>query len=501
MPNTNSKHLLKSAGLFAGTLVVAGLATMGTQRLIRMDPFGGVSRSNRDAERLAFSLENVTITHYRGAKLITRANVDRIDVLKDQQNYYLKGVHNGLYRGEEGQVKFDGATAEWNTARRRLEVTSGAHVVNADFDLKVPKFQFDSFRSRLTVPGETTGKLGGGDIEAVGFAYNTKTKQWHTGKTSWTGPVSLLQDEPKAKRDLWQVTGDDGTGNGSTVRYKNGVAKNDDQIVTAQDVLQDRKAKTITVTGKVFYYSPKANMTCDKAVIYTEEKRVVLTGNVNMIIKPKGVDEKPKVEEIPPFRPMVPDAVSDARPAAPPPGENEDPIRQKDTMRKYPASVLAGKIEYFYKKGTRHAIITESPQAYQTLPSDRWRRVWTHDAFYDAEAETLKMNSTPGKKDTRMRNSIGDDALVNWMLVSTKEDDDNWSAAGIEGKFYNDEENENGGTKPPPAFERALKMPKLPMPTGTVGGGFWGLSGPIAGNKFTPRKTSPKAPITKKPHK
>jgi hypothetical protein len=479
-----------------------GLLTFESMRLAKIDPFAALRTQTGEEEKLAFSMTNVKVTHYRGSKLITRADVDRFTVMKDRQKMHLEGVHNGIYRGEEGEIKFDGKTADWNAGRKRLEVTSGAHVVNADFDLKVPKFTFDAFRSRLDVPGEVTGHISDGEIKAVGFAYNTKTHNWRTGKSDWIGYFALLpQDDPAAKREKWHVMGGlSDTVNGIETTL-DGYAESDDSIVKADKIERNLKTKVITATGKVFYYSGKANMTCDKAVIYTDEKRAVLTGNVNMIVKPKDGDSKPKVEEIPPFRPMVPDAVAEKRPAAPPEGSDTDPVRDKQTIRKYPMSLLADKIEYWYKKGVRHGIATGSPQAYQNLPQNGWRRVWTHVALYDAEAETLEMKSDDGKR-TRMRNSIGDDATATWVKLSTKEDDDEMHAKDMKGDFYNDDQNQDTGpTKPPPAFEKALIAPSLPQgsnPPTKVKTGHGGLQGPIGGAIVMAPRRSPQKHLPKK---
>ncbi len=502
MRASKNNAIIRNTTLFA--LVVAGVGAMtyGTLRFVKLDPFGKLGKASPESERLSFSLVHAQITHYRGEKLITRAMVDRIDVLKNQQNFQLIGIHDGVYRGEEGEVKFSGATAEWNSPRRRLDVTSGAHVMNADFDLKMPRFSFDAFKSRLDVPGEVDGTLKEGEIHAVGFAYNTKSKNWDVGKSTWKGPLALFdQENPQAKREVWDIRGDHTTHKNGIETTSNGYATNGETIVTAEKIARDPKTKVITATGNVFYFSTKANMTCNKAVIYTDEKRAVLTENVNMIVKPKNAQEKVKVEEIPPFRPMVPDAITETRPAAPPPGGEEDPVRSSDSARKYPASVLADKVEYWYKKGIRHAIVTGSPQAYQALPQGKWRRVWTHDAFYDAEAETLKMNSSAGAKNTRMRNSIGDDLVANWVLLSTKDENEDWEADGIVGKVYNDDQNQdNGPSKPPPGFERALIAPKMHRPTTELIPGGSGLSGPISG-KSRSELVKPKIKPSKQHHK
>jgi hypothetical protein len=158
--------------------------------------------------------------------------------------------------------------------------------------------------------------------------------------------------------------------------------------------------------------------------------------------------------EIPPFKPQVPDDIAKDRPPAPP-GKSDDEkklddeVRSGKTTRKYPILVLADKVEYWYAKGSRHAVITGSPQARQELAGGRWRYGWTHEAFYDGEKETLRMVSTEGKKDTRVKSSLGDDFVADTATVSTQEDNDEMSADGIVGDFYQegDEIPSTGGDK------------------------------------------------------
>lgn len=481
--------LKKTVGLVALTATV-GLVTYGTLHLVRVDAFANFAPTGTKADRLAFELTNVRITHYNGAKLVTMAMVDHVSVQKNRQNMFLEGIHDGVYRGEQGEFHFSGKTAEWNAVRKRLDVTTGAHVQSADFDLQVPHFEFDSIKSRLTVPGEIKGRISDGDIQAVDFAYNTKTHDWQVGKSHWVGMLALAQDgEKKPEREKWDIKGAHTTATKGIETTTDGTADNGETIVTAHTIKRNIKTKVIVATGNVFYYSTKANMTCDVATIYTEEKRVVLTGNVNMIVKPKNNDTKAKVEEIPPFRPMVPDAVAEARPAAPPPGEDEDPARSRKTLRKYPISVLADKIEYWYEKGKRHGIATGAPQAYQALPEDRWRRLWGTEADYDGEAETMLIKSTPDKIDVRIRMSTGDNYVADWFKMSTKDEenaDDEYEANKLTGTYYNDNKNENNGpSKPPPGFDRANRIPKLPSGQPLKRTGSGGLQGPIGGQLLT----------------
>jgi lipopolysaccharide export system protein LptA len=214
-------------------------------------------------------------------------------------------------------------------------------------------------------------------------------------------------------------------------------------IIKANQVERNVKTDVVVATGNVSYFSKKVNLLCDKVTIYRKEKRAVLEGNVSMLIKP---EDQEKLEEVAlaPLRPIVPEEIANSRPA--PPTEKsdqekqlDDEVRSNQNRRKYPVQVLAAKIEYWYGEGSRRADITGAPQARQELPAGRWRQVWAYKAHYDGEKETLRLDSSPGHKETRIMTSLGDDIHANWFEVSTKEEDDAWSAEALDGIFVPDD--------------------------------------------------------------
>ncbi|HVL40330.1 MAG TPA: hypothetical protein VM328_13150, partial [Fimbriimonadaceae bacterium] len=218
--------------------------------------------------------------------------------------------------------------------------------------------------------------------------------------------------------------------------------------------------------GPVKYYSAKANIVCNRATIYRRERRAMLTGAVDMLLKPED-QQKLEVVEIPPFKPVVPEDIAKNRPPAPVGQDRslDQEVRDTSTVRRYPVAVTANQIEYWYGRGQRRAIITGQPQARQELPGGRWRYAWAHRATYDGEKEILRMISSDGKKDTRVKTSVGDDIVATWFEMSTKEGEDQWSASGLEGDVYPDDDDiPPRTTNPPPAS----------------------LSGPIGGNRRRP---------------
>jgi hypothetical protein len=224
----------------------------------------------------------------------------------------------------------------------------------------------------------------------------------------------------------------------------------------------------------VQYFSAKADIVSDDCVIYRKEKRAVLTGHVLMYVKPKkDEDEKPKVEPLPPFQPQTPEEAIGKPPEKVTDEEKQkaNEIRDNKSVRDFPAIVVSEKTEYWYAKGARRAVITGSPQARQELSNSRWRLIWTNVGYYDGERETLKMVSSKSKHDTRMKNSLGDDVTAEWMLVSTKEDDDSMKGHDFAGSLVN-LENEDVPTDKPktPTSAPAKSTPPVGSPGTTPSG-------------------------------
>lgn len=460
--------------LFGGIALAGIYGVQSVVQIVRVDPFARMRAGQNDqAQKIGVQLTNVSMIHYRGSKLMSRAQVERIDVMQDRQTFLLHTIRNGRYYGEEGEVQFQAATGKWNAQSKSLEVTSGARVSAKEFDLKASGLTFNDFRNQLEVRGQVQGRLYEGQVKSDGFRFNTKSRVWSVGPFQWEGPLALAQEgQPApAQREQWRLTGESSTGDERKVVWLKGTATNGETIVKADRVEQDRETRVITAIGRVSYFSAKANMTCQKAVIYTRERRAVLTGGVDMLIKPQDAQAKVEVVEIPPFRPVVPDEVSKARPQAPNLAmsrEESDELRSGESARRYPIAVTAEKVEYWYRRGERRAVITGNPQAFQELPNGRWRRVWTNQGLYDGEKETLRLVSSQGKKDTRIKNSLGDDLVATWVQISTREGDDSWNAFAPEGVVFPDDED-------------------LPPAGGGTGGGTGGgggtppLQGPIGG--------------------
>lgn len=409
-------------------------------------------------------MEDVDYRSYRKGELVAQADLDRVDVRRDRQYFDIIGVNNGLVMSKEGKISFDAPSATYDQIAQTLRFGAGVKVKGDDFDLFAPKLSLNQHAENLQAPGPVTGTLKGGSVTAMNLKYAMDRREFGAGPIRWQGvPPKEIQDTPiTQEKKPWNIEGNVKT-NQKTLIWTNGRATDGEIIVKSPRIEQDRKTDVLTCTGPVYYFSKKVNLVADKAVIYRKEKRAVLTGNVRMLVKPKSAVDLTE-QEIPPFRPDVPAAIAQNRPAAPQSAEEQqqkdldDALRSSKSVRDYPSMVRATEIDYVYAEGRRKGIITGAPEAYQEFDDGkRWRRILAFRGIYDGEAETLRLESTPQKVDVRMNNSIGDDLMGDWFIVSTKEDDEEWEGEKVKGWVMGDE-------------DEIPKDKKTPPPTGSGGG-------------------------------
>lgn len=482
--STNPSFLKRTMTVlaFAGT----GIASIFyIQAFAQIDPLLKMRRGAViSPDQMGISLGNVHLVQYRGDKKVAEATVDKVFIPSDRSQFQLSQVHDATYFAENGKkVQFSAPKAVWNATGRIMTANEGVRMWNTDMDLRTAVFRINERQQTLYMPGRIVGNFYKGKLLANNLSYNISDKYAKFGPVSWDGNLALnLQDDGTAVRKQWKIesAGGDYTDKKGIQTFTKGTATDFDIIVKADLIVLEKSTDIVTATGNVRYYSPKANVSCEKAVIYRKEKRAVLTGAVDMLVKPKEKQTKAVVEEIPPFKPVVPKEIAEERPAAPPTqasGQSnplDDDLQNAKTLRSYPTAITAARIEYWYARGSRRAVISGGPQARQDLPEGRWRHMWAHEAFYDGEKEFLTLKSRPGKADARAQTSIGDDVIAESVVVSTKEDEDDLEAKGVKATVYGKSDEDGGvGPKPPDPIK-----PK-------TGGG--GLQGPI-NNKKPPRR-------------
>ena len=453
-----------------GSVLVTGYARW----VGKNDPFARYRAQGLSAEatQVGIRLQDVEVHHWSEGKLVLSCDVDRVDVRRDRQNLEFFDVHEGVYRTPKAAFHFAGPKANYNATTQQFQVTRGVRLWNKDLDLKSDSVLYRLKVGKLASEGGVTGRFFGGQLAARGLTYYPETEVFETGPVLWEGkPKAAMQEVGGNQNSAWKIKGDGWKQLGDIQTVTNGEATDGEIIVKSPLLERNVKTDVITATGPVKYYGKKVNLICDRAVVYRKEKRSVLTGNVSMLIKPES-EEKLEVVELQPFRPVVPEEIAASRPPAPPVRTEEqkkqdEELRNRNTARKYPVMVNAERIEYWYKRGERRAVVSGSPQARQDFPGGRWRHMWAFKAFYDGEKETLKMVSSEGKKDTHVMTSIGDDLVATWFLTSTKEKGkDEWEGEGVEGTVVSDDDdlNNRNNSNPPPTT--------TPPPSG-------GLRGPI----------------------
>lgn len=437
-----------------GAAAIAGITSYANW-LVSIDPFSRYRPAAKKdpGSEVGLELTEVSFAIYDGKSKVGTCMADKIEVSRDRQTIQFHTIRKGTVNVKEGELTFQAPNASYSQRGQVLSVLKGAKIQGKDMAIQVDGFSFYRRMNRLNTVGKITGKLMGGAVEASNLAYYTEDNSMTLGPVKWVGnPKGIAGELPGLQTTTpWTIKAAKMKMVGNKAVYTDGFATDGEVIVRAKTIDHDRKTDVVVAKGDVKYFSAKANLVCEVATIYRKEKRAVLTGNVTMLVKPTD-QEKLEEAEIPPFRPIVPESIAQGRPSAPPPAESN--VRRNNTARKYPTQVWAERIEYFYQKGSRKANISGSPQARQDLPGGEWRHVWTNTAFYDGEAEKLRLISSNGKKDTRVKNSKGDDLIATWFLVNTKENqEDEWEAEGVEGTIVSDDDETNppppGGNAPP----------------------------------------------------
>ena len=491
MSHSTKFVVVKRGSLLLIALAVVLSAGLVVQALVRVDPFKHLKQTSKDVDpSLGVRIDNAKLQSYEKGKLVTSADIDRLDVRQDKAHYDLWGVHNGAFYSDKGAMKFDAPQAVWNVPVHQLDATEGARIQAKDLDLKVGPFNFRSDKGLVSVPGPVTGMINKGDVSTRAVQYNVNDGSFKAGPMTWRGQVALGQQDPKDQGDrprTWTIHSDgEMYSKGDISVYPKAEATDGDIIVLADLVEHNDKTDIVTATGNVRYFSSKANMTCDKAVIERGPKKATMTGNVRMYMKAKEKQDLPasKTEEIPPYHPIVPEDIAKSRPQPDQKGQTadqkklDDELRSSKNLRDFPTICAAEKIVYWYKKGERHADISEGhPQALQNLHDGMWRQVWTNTAHYDGEKETLQMNSSQGQQDTRMINSKGDDSVADWVRVSTKDGDDEMHALHIHATFLDSsdeiprDKSKKNGKGGDPGIGKGGGTGTTGGGTGTTGGG------------------------------
>lgn len=440
----------------AGGLVFASYEAIGF--VVSVDALERFRVENPGVQPPGIEVKNAEFRAFDDERLVTTANVDRMTMSRDRSNVILDGIKDGIYTTEEGKkYNYTAQTAVYQYYRRQLDIGSGGRVWNQEMNITAPAIELNRTTSQVKAAGQFNGKLSKGDVKAQDLSYDLKSGNWKALNVFWKGEANL-QESGRGQR-TWEMSGDELEKKGDIMIATQGRATDGEVIVKADRIERNVKTDVIVATGNVRYFGIDANITCPKATVYRKEGRALMEGGVNMFLKPEG-GTKPEEQEIPPMTVYVPDEIKAGRPL--PPSEQKtsnDILRDTNTLRKHPATVIAQRVEYWYRKGSRKANISGNPMARQEIANIGWRMVWANTGTWDGEADLLTLRSREGQKDARLKMSNGDDYKALEFTITTKEAEQDWKGKQAEGVSTIDDEEETtgggggtgttGGTPPP----------------------------------------------------
>ena len=462
-------RLFSQTGLVLGSTLLLGASWFGIASVLQYDALSRVKSNllGRGAPQ-GLTLGKTQISVYRGGKKTASATAQEVDVTWDRSRMTLRRVQNGTMVITDGKpLNFVAPTIYYDLYSRRLSGEDAR--LNRDKDqVLVPKFFLDERSQILTAEKGARGMLFGGEMRTGHLTWDLGKESLRAKPVVWEGLLAMNTGQGQNQRRRWELRGEDVQASGDLRIYITARATDGEITMQAPRIEHNIKTDVVVATGGVKYWGQEANLAAPKITVFRKEGRSVATGGVTLLLKPekeKGLKE----EEIPPYEPILPDSITAGRPE-PAEKKKDDIVRDPKTIRDYPVAVRANEITYWYREGQRRAIITGAPQARQDLPENTWRRLWAHEAYYDGEADLLTLKSRPNEKDARMKASTGDDFKAIEFTISTKEDDDRWSAKKPEGVSYIDDDDDpragtgagsgsgsgagagtgGGGTTPPP---------------------------------------------------
>lgn len=453
------ERTLSQAGLVLAGALLIGTSWFGIASVLQHDALSRI-KANLVGQNVpqGLVLGKTQISVFRAGKKTASANAQMVNVTWDRTRMTLSTVRDGTMAMKEGKpLHFTAPTIYYDLYARRLS-GEDARLTRAEDQVLVPRFNYDEKTDLLTADKGARGKLFGGAMRTGHLTWDLGKESLRAKPVVWEGILAMNTGQGQNQRRRWELRGEDVQANGDLRIYITAKATDGEITMQAPRIEHNVKTDVVVATGGVKYWGQEANMTAPKVTVFRREGRSVAEGGVTLLLKPekeKGLKE----EEVPAYEPILPDAITAGRPE-PAEKKKDDAVRDPKTIRDYPVAVRANEITYFYREGQRRAIITGAPQARQDLPENRWRRLWANEAYYDGEADLLTLKSRPNEKDARMKASTGDDFKAVEFTISTKENDDRWSAKKPEGVSYIDDDDDprtgagsgsgGAGTTPPP---------------------------------------------------
>lgn len=444
-----------------------GVSALVLTELAHVNPLLAYEQKSGGFNAFPILMTNAQMRSWHQGKLISSAKFRKIQVREDFSEIRANDISDGVYWLGKDRLNYTAAVGDYDVRQGTLAANGLCQVGGRDFSLQSQGFFFKESNHLLNVPYPVTGTLAKGKLVANNVTFSLASHELTTGPLQWQGALSLAEAQGQGSAKTGQNSGGDsdtskphpwtfkaegsrsGTVNGRSVRIFFKAEASDGRIVVkSPEISQDVKTDVLTCKGPVLYYSAKVDLTCDQAVVQRRQKEAILSGHVVMYVKPKDAEVLNPADPIPPFKPLTPDEVDKQRPPKPMVMDAagkplDDELRSKDSVRKYPATVFADKIDYFYADGSRHGVITGSPQAQQELPGGRWRMIWADQGYYDGEANTLRLTGQPKAQTVLVKDSLGDNFSTTSFTGSTEEGNDTYEAGPSSGVYYTDDDQLN----------------------------------------------------------
>jgi lipopolysaccharide export system protein LptA len=394
------------------------------------DPFGG---------NIGSVMDNLDVTFYSGSSKTVSFHADKLEVRRDKQFIAVDGITRGtVYKSQKPEAEFSAAKAEYEARNTVVKVSGGATLKGKGFQVGADALTIDDTKKTITVPAATSGIYRNGKVKVASLRLNYGNSSAVATGIVWTGPSPVPGQE---NRDI-QIRAKrfEGTSDPNVDVYFDAEAIDRDALMRAPKITYDKDADVIKMEGGCEYFGPDAIVRAPAVTVYRKEKRAVAAGDVHVTVKP----EKEKgVVGIPPAEPVLPKGMQQP--------ENRDidnDLRSGKTVRKYPVSITCTKVEYWYAKGKKKAVMTGAPKARQELRAGSWREITAPTAIYEEEKELLTLISSAGGRDVRMKNSAGDDLMAETLVISTVEGKEKMSGTRIEGVMKVKEGEGGGGGSP-----------------------------------------------------
>lgn len=423
------------------------------KNLARIDPWSAFERENYldpFGPGIGSVMQDVDVSAYDGFSKSASFNVGKVELRRDQQFMRLTNLNHGvLYSNNKPVAQFTAELANYDVKKGFAEASGKSTFSNNDFQLSVTNLTVDRKRELVSAANGVAGKYRGGDLKAASFNFEYGKSHAVLKDASWSGPAEAFTQEKGQQRKLdIRVKTMETFTNPDREVYEDAELHEADSIMRAEKMTWDKEKDIVTAEGSVEYYGPDAVMIAPKVVVYRKEKRAVATGDVHMLVKPEedkgGADKAPL---IPPALPILPQGLKQPTSTD---QQTEKEVRDPKTGRKYPITITCTKVEYFYAKGKKRAILTGSPHARQELKAGAWREVFAPTAIYEEDKEVLTLKSSEGGRDVRLKNSNGDSFVAETIEVSTVQGQEKLKAFHMEGTMMVRDEEEDSGGKPPP---------------------------------------------------